>query len=179
LHIQTHVLSGWCVANCFPLTPRERVFAMLAASLADFDGLGIVFGERFYHDYHHVLGHNLAFAAVLSLGLAAASTRRVLAFFLYLGLAHLHLLLDYYGSGPGWPICYWWPVWHGRDQCWMNPDAWPFYSWQNISAAFALLGWTVGIAVVARRTPLEAIMPELDRKLVGGRFPDSKPAAAR
>jgi hypothetical protein len=171
MHIQTHILSGWCVANLIPgLTPRERCLAMVAASIADLDGLGIVFGEKYYQEYHHVLGHNLLYAVVVSLVLAAFSRgwwRRGVAFVLYLGLGHLHLVMDYFGSGPGWPICYWWPFRRGHGDCFVNWDAWEFYSWQNISAAFALLGWTVGIALVKRRTPLEAIMPGLDRKMVG------------
>ena len=49
----------------------------------------------------------------------------------------------------------------------MNPYGWNFYSWQNITAAFVLLLWTVAIAYVCRRTPLELLMPSLDRRLVG------------
>jgi hypothetical protein len=49
----------------------------------------------------------------------------------------------------------------------MNAHAWEFYSWQNISAAFSLLGVTAAIGFVKRRTPLELLMPSLDRRLVG------------
>jgi hypothetical protein len=49
----------------------------------------------------------------------------------------------------------------------MNPHGWAFYSWQNITAAFVMLLWTVAIGYVCRRTPLESIMPNLDRRLVG------------
>ncbi|HEY7118639.1 MAG TPA: hypothetical protein VH475_18760 [Tepidisphaeraceae bacterium] len=69
-------------------------------------------------------------------------------------------------SGPGWGISYWWPWRHGAGYWWINPHPWEFYSWQNITAAYALLGWTLAIAYFRRRTPLEALMPELDRKLV-------------
>lgn len=44
--------------------------------------------------------------------------------------------------------------------------SWPFYSWQNISLGFLCIAWTVAIARRQRRTPLEAIMPSLDRQLV-------------
>lgn len=40
MHIQTHIVSGWCAANLLDLTPRERALAMVAASAADLDGLG-------------------------------------------------------------------------------------------------------------------------------------------
>ena len=164
MHIQTHVLSGWCVANLAPhFTPRERLLSMLAASLADLDGLSIIAGQEAYWDYHHTLGHNLAFGIVLSVALAALSKHRVLGFATYLALFHLHLLLDYYGSGPGWGIPYFWPF---STRQWVNPDAWPFYSAQNIGAAVALTIWTAWIVWRRGRTPLETVMPGLDRQLV-------------
>ena len=163
MHIQTHVLSGWCVGNLLPLTARERLFCMIAAAAQDVDGLGILFSEELYWDYHHKLGHCAAFGVFLSLALTAFSTHRLLAFVTYLALFHLHLALDYLGSGPSWPLYYFWPV---SDAEWLNPRAWPFFSWQNIGSAFAMVGWTVLIAVRQRRTPLELLMPSLDRKAV-------------
>jgi len=82
---------------------------MLAASLSDIDGLGILISEEWYWRFHHALGHSLLFGIVLSVLLAALSTRRVLGSVLYLCLFHLHLVLDYYGSGPHWPLYYAWP----------------------------------------------------------------------
>jgi hypothetical protein len=164
MHIQTHVLSGWCVANLFPVTSRQRLTAMVAASAADFDGLGILWGQEAYWKYHHVLGHNLLFGVVLSLGLTRLTRGRVGVFCLYLGLFHLHLLMDFFGSGPGWPIAYLWPV---SQHPWDNRRwSWAFYSWQNISIAAGLVVWTVVIAVRKGRTPLEVLMPGLDRQLV-------------
>ena len=49
-------MSGWCVADLFELTARERLFAMVAASAADLDGLGILISYDDYVAYHHVLG---------------------------------------------------------------------------------------------------------------------------
>ena len=144
MHVQTHILSGWCAANVPSLTPRERGFAMLAATLADLDGLGIVFGEEFYFRYHHKLGHNLAFGLLLATLLTAFSRNRRKSFFLYIALFHLHLLLDYFGSGPGWPIYYLWPF---SQRTLVNPNAWEFNSWQNRVAALAFLIWTIAIAV--------------------------------
>jgi hypothetical protein len=172
MHIPTHILSGWCVANVVPgFNARQRLFCMIAATAADLDGLGIVFGEEAYWTYHHKLGHNV-FAAVAIAGvLTIFSARKRLAFVIHLALAHLHLVLDYFGSGPGWPIHYLWPA---SAVGIVNPRAWPFTSWQNYSAFAALLAGTVWIAFAHRRTPIELLAPRLDHGVimllpVGGR----------
>jgi inner membrane protein len=136
---------------------------MMAATVADLDGLSIIGGWEAFREYHHVFGHNLLVSVVAAVGFAAFSTQRVKGFLLFLGLAHLHLLLDFYGSGPLWKIYYWWPF---DERGWMTDRAWEFYSWQNISTAVVLLGWTVWIAARQGRTPLEAVMPSLDKQLV-------------
>src|SRR5262245_60059294 len=104
MHIQTHVMSGWCVGNLVSLTPRERFCCMLAASLADLDGLSLLGGWESYWQYHHKVGHNLLIGGILAGLLTVFSAQRVKACFLYLALFHLHLVLDYFGSGPGWEI---------------------------------------------------------------------------
>jgi hypothetical protein len=48
MHIQTHIMSGWCLGNYAKLTPRERFCCMLAASWADLDGLGMLAGPEVY-----------------------------------------------------------------------------------------------------------------------------------
>jgi hypothetical protein len=107
---------------------------------------------------------NSAFALILAMRYGQrSSTRRLLAFFGYLACFHLHLVLDYFGSGPGWPIHYFWPF---SDAKWGNADAWPLSSWQNTTAAALLLVWTVWIAVRHGRTPLELLMPSLDEKAI-------------
>lgn len=52
--------------------------------------------------------------------------------------------------------------WSPDNRAW----SWEFYSWQNITTAAVLLVWTIAIAVRAGRTPLEVLMPKLDRELV-------------
>ena len=163
MHIPTHLMSGWCLANLVRLNPRERAFTMIAASAADMDGISFLFGQEAYWDYHHVVCHNLPFAVLVSAGLAVFSSSRIKAFFVYLAAAHLHLLLDYFGSGPGWPIHYGWPLFHW---VWKNPDAWEFNSWQNRVVALAFLVWVLLIAAFQGRTPAELITPDLDRRFV-------------
>ena len=128
-------------------------------------------GDRFvtisadddYVKYHHVLGHNLLFGVVVSAILAVFSVHRAKAFWLYLGLFHLHLVLDYFGSGSGWGIHYLWPF---SSLEILNPDAWNFFSWQNLCAAAGFLVWTIAIISRCGRTPLEFIMLSLDRQIV-------------
>jgi hypothetical protein len=175
MHVPTHILSGWCLGNLVPrFTPRERGFCMLAATAADVDGLSLLAGQNAWWDYHHTLGHNLPFGLLVSLALAAFSTHRALAFLAYLALFHLHLLMDSFGSGIGWGIPYFWPF---SKHTSINPQAWEFYSWQNLTAAGLLLAWTLWIARRHARTPLEALMPNLDRQLVallgGGTTPSA------
>lgn len=97
MHIQTHLLSGWCFGNLFCINNRERFFCILAAVLPDLDGIGAILGQEQYWDYHHILGHNL-FAGLLFSGiLTVFSMHRVKAFLLYIGLFHLHVLMDFFG----------------------------------------------------------------------------------
>jgi membrane-bound metal-dependent hydrolase YbcI (DUF457 family) len=166
MHVQTHILSGWCCANLLPCTPRQRLAAMIAAAAPDVDGLAILFGQNAYWTYHHTFGHNLWFALLVGVALALWARPAVATFALCAAMVHLHLYMDYWGSGPDWHIHYLWPM---REPIWRNPSAWAFFSWQNITAFLALLAWTIVIAVVRRRTPLELGMPRLNRELVNWR----------
>ncbi|MGE5610287.1 MAG: metal-dependent hydrolase [Bacillota bacterium] len=163
MHTQTHILSGWCVGSLFGLTARERLFCMMAASLADLDGVSGVFGEMAFAEYHHRLSHNVFFALLMAGVLVCLSRHRFKGALLYLGLFHLHVLMDHFGSGRSWTIYYLWPVseWELKSRY-----AWALYSWQNLSMAGGVVVWTVLIAIFQGRTPLEAMMPNLDRQLV-------------
>ncbi len=163
MHLPTHILSGWCAANLFRLSRRERLFCMIAATGADLDGISLLFGQNAYWHWHHVGAHNIFFAIVMSAVLAAFSNRRGRSFALYLVLAHLHLVMDYFGSGEGWGIFYFWPAsrWELK-----NPDPCEFLSWENMLALAAFVAWTIAIAVRQRRTPFELIAPEVDRRVL-------------
>ncbi len=166
MHIQTHIMAGWCSANLLPgLNKRERLFAMIAAVVPDVDGLSILGGRDAYWNWHHRAGHNLGFCIVACLVLAVFSSSKVKSFLLYVAQFHLHLLMDVLGSGPGWGIYYFWPF-SGRYLDNSNVS-WEFYSWQNITIAATLFVGVLGIVFWKGRTPLEAIMPRLDRQLVG------------
>lgn len=163
MHVPTHIMSGWCGANLFRFSPTERLLCMIAATVPDLDGLSRIFGENAYWDWHHKLTHNLLSALVVAAVAAVFARRRIACALVCFGLFHLHLAMDLVGSGPGWPIHYLWPY----DSMGIESrHVWELYSWQNIAAAGALLAWTILIAAFARRTPLEKLMPALDRQLV-------------
>jgi len=162
MHIPTHILSGWCVANLFPINANERLLCMIAATIADVDGIGFFFGEKVYWDYHHTVGHNLFFGLIASSIIAMFATRRLLVAGLSLASFHLHLLMDYFGSGPGWPIHYLWP---SHAMILRNHAAWEFSSWQNMAVFAGLSVWTVLIAKTRKRTPLELLLSRFDDAL--------------
>jgi len=164
VHIPTHILSGWCAADLVELTPRERVFAMVAAAIPDVDGLGLLLSFDYYNEYHHVLAHNLLFGTVSAGLLALCSTHRLKGFILYFALFHLHLVMDLLGSGPAWGIRYFWPV---SSHDFQNPYGWELSSWQNTLALAILLAWTVASARKRGRTPFELLYPSLDREFRG------------
>lgn len=141
---------------------------MIAATVADVDGLGLLLGREMYERWHHVACHGLPFAllacAILAALLSSGVARRIAVGILLLICFHLHLLMDYWGSGPGWPIVYLYPFSEFKI---INWDGWDLSSWQNSLTAGVLLAITIVIGAVAKRTPLEVLMPSLDAKLTG------------
>jgi hypothetical protein len=126
--------------------------------------LGILLSEEMYWDYHHKLGHGIAFGLLLAGAMAAFLRPDACSRFSRTSCVFTCISwLDYFGSGPGWPIHYFGPF---SDASGGNADAWPLPSWQNTTAAALLLAWTLWIAVRQRRTPLEVLMPSLDQKAI-------------
>ena len=78
MHIPTHLMSGWCVGAALPLTARERVACMMAATLPDVDGVSLAFGREAYERWHHVIGHNVLAGVVIAVATSrlAAPLRR-------------------------------------------------------------------------------------------------------
>lgn len=161
MHIPTHILSGWCVANIVPqLSAKDRLMLVLAASLPDLDGLGLLWSADAYRAVHHIWGHNLVAALILSLVLSSLSDHKRLCFPLCLALFHLHLLMDFYGSGRGWGIAYWWPF---SDRYYETEQAWSLGGWQNYLSLAGLVLWSWFIMRTRGRTPFEFIAPVADR----------------
>lgn len=163
MHIQTHVMSGWCIGNLFKLNRRERFFCMLAASLPDLDGVTIIGGWETYQKWHHVLAHNIMFCVILVSVLTYFSESKLKTLLIYSGLMALHMIMDMLGSGIGWYLYFYWPF--SMEKFYTN-YGWEFFSWKNQLFGFLFLLWTIIIIYCQRRTPLEYIMPKLNHRLV-------------
>jgi membrane-bound metal-dependent hydrolase YbcI (DUF457 family) len=182
----THFFMGWAVANSVPsLGKRDRAIVTLASVVPDLDGLGIVVEQLtqnsshplyWWSDYHHILGHNLGFALVVT-ALAAVLARKkftttLLAFFGF----HLHLLADLVGArgpdGQQWPIPYLLPFSNKLQLTWAGQ--WALNAWPNIVITALLI---VLALILARRrgfSPLEMFSARTDAALVvalRARFP--------
>ena len=164
MHIPTHILAGWCVANSVPrLTAKDRLALVLASSLPDLDGLGLIWSRDAYFAVHHVWGHNLFVGTLGCLLLSLGSDHRKCTFLWAILVFHLHLLMDYFGSGQGWGIAYFWPV---SDHHFLTETAWSLGGWQNY-VALAILGMCSFVILrTRRRTPFEILAPVVDRAFV-------------
>lgn len=181
----THFFMGWAVANSVPLTKRDRAMVTWASVVPDIDGLGIIPEQltknsshplTWWSDYHHVLGHNIGFALVVTVLAAIFAKRRITTTLLVFISFHLHLLADLVGArgpdGDQWPIPYLLPFSNKWQLTWSGQ--WALNAWPN----FVITGALIALAVVlARRrgfSPLEIFSRKIDAVFVGAlrtRFP--------
>jgi inner membrane protein len=182
----THFLVSWALAATSDLKRRERAAVALAGVAPDLDGLGIIpelltrgsaHPLPWFTEYHHVLGHNIGFAIIVTLaGLFFARTQKWKTAGLVFLSFHLHLLCDVIGArGPDgyqWPIPFLLPFSHRLDIVWIGQ--WALNAWQN----FVITG--MGLIVmfwIARNkgfSPLEIVSERADAalvKTVRSRFP--------
>jgi len=165
----THFLLSWGVANTLPnSTRRDRAIITLAGVAPDLDGFGIVaevLTRKTQHpllwwtDYHHILGHNILAAAVVTGIAAILGSSRLYTALLTCFTFHLHLLCDVVGArgpdGDQWPIPYLLPfsssiqwTWHGQ---------WALNGWQNIVITVAAVAATLLLARRRGYSPLEIV----------------------
>ncbi len=147
-----HAELSWLGAQRLP-NRRDRVLVTLAGVLPDLDGLTIFGGNELYGQWHHVLTHGFVSALLISASLAALAKRKFAVFALGLAAFHLHLVCDLLGSGPGWPLFYFWPL--NREQ-WFWSGQWDLASWQN-----GVIGLGATLAVLACALPFGRTVVEL------------------
>ncbi len=160
----THGMIGWLIAA--PLkSRRDRIFVTAASLLSDLDGLGLLVSIEFYGKYHHTFSHSIFFGLLLVIGYWFFALEKWKSALCILLSFHSHILGDLLGSGIGWGIPYFWPL-HKEKFEFSPPFQWELDSWQNLVITIAVLLIIMFIARVRKRTPIEIIHLETDKKVV-------------
>ncbi len=173
----THLLVGWAIANTAPLTSRDRALVTIAGVIPDVDGLGLVAEVltrnaetplEWWSRYHHVLGHNIAFAAVVAGAVVLLSARRGVTALLAFASFHLHLLGDLVGArgpeGHQWPIPYLLPFSDSWQLTWEGQ--WALNGWPNFVVTGVFLGLAFHLAWRRGFSPLEMVSRRADDAFV-------------
>jgi LexA-binding, inner membrane-associated putative hydrolase len=178
MHVVTHLLVGWTLAERTTKNPRDRALVAWASVAPDLDGLGLpvdaiasmVGGTMQWYDrFHHMLLHGLPGAVLFTAVLACFATQRLRTAFLVLVSYHLHLLGDLLGSrGSGsdalWPIHYLAPFSNAWTASWQGQ--WPLTSWQNTSLTVALMAYAIAFALTHGRSPVGLFSQRADEVFV-------------
>lgn len=169
MHIATHTLLSWLVAESKPIDRRGRIAVTLAGIVPDLDGLGAPF-EKFsdgalpwFSEYHHKILHNGLAAVAVAVLCWACCRRDWRVGLLALIAVHLHFLCDIAGSrgpdGYDWPIPYLLPF---SDWKWTWSGQWALNAWPNILVSFLALAAIAWLGARRGRTPMEILSPRLD-----------------
>jgi inner membrane protein len=157
-----HAELSWLLAQGLR-ERRDRLLITCAGLAPDLDGLALLAGEEAYSRYHHVLFHGYV-GALVTVGVCAFLARRRMAVALLAAVAfHGHLLCDLAGSGPGWPIHYFWPT---DMKPWSWSGQWNLASWQNSLIGLAATLACLACALPFGRTLVEAFSPRWDAEVV-------------
>ena len=182
----THFFASWCLANTGDFEQRDRMLITLAGVAPDIDGLGgiayvltkdSVAPSMLFHDYHHVLCHNLLACVVFTAVVAIlfAKRKKMAALFIFLSY-HLHMFCDILGSrGPDgfqWPIPYLLPFSDKLQLTWSGQ--WQLSAWPNVALTVILmissfvLAWKKGFSFLEM---ISAKADEIFVKSLYRRFP--------
>ena len=177
MHVVTHLLAGWALAEQTPLERRDKALVAWASVAPDVDGVGLPVdwalraaggSSDLYETYHHVAAHGVVAAILVSALCAPFLQRKALGLALVFFSYHLHLLLDLAGSGGGtpgdiWPIRYLYPF-SAHELAWSGQ--WPLTSWQNTSLTLALMAYALWVGVRRGYTAVGLFSQRADRQLV-------------
>lgn len=177
MHLASHLMLSWTIANVRKLPKRDRGLVTLAGIIPDVDSLGLfagmVMGERegglsWHFKFHHVLTHNIFFASLFAAVTLTLARQRLITSILSIFSFHLHLLGDLAGSkGPDgyqWPIQYFYPFFQADSLTWSGQ--WELNAWPNILITIILLGWTIYLTWKNGYSPIEFISPAADKNFV-------------
>lgn len=179
MHVVTHLLAGWVVADQGRLDPRDEAIVAWSSVAPDLDGAGMIVDAAnrlmgnadtvYYETWHHYLGHGLP-AAVLAVVVAyLLAVKKLKTALLALLSLHLHLLMDLAGSRGSnpldiWPIDYLAPLSDSLTLAWGGQ--WPLTGWQNTAITIALMGFCLYRGIAKGRTPVSLFSSHVDRHLV-------------
>ncbi|HEY3446845.1 MAG TPA: metal-dependent hydrolase [Myxococcales bacterium] len=175
MNLIVHTELSWLVAQVLPKR-RDRIVVTIAGLAPDLDALTLLGGSRIYGTYHHVISHGYVAALLTVLVAAAAARDRAKVAMLALATFHLHLLCDLAGSGPGWPLLYFWPT--SRHE-WFWSGQWNLASWQNGIVALVASLACLGMAFPFRRTVVELFSLKGDAALVKALWTRFRPSRVK
>ncbi len=178
MHVVTHLLIGWTVAEHTVKERRDKALVAWASVVPDLDGLGLLadwagrgFGQHwgFYEQFHRVLLHGLPGALVCAALFACFAREKAHVALWALVSYHLHLIGDILGSrggGPNdfWPIFYMSPLSDALTFQWSGQ--WPLTSWQNTSITIALMIYAIALAVRRGHSPVGLFSRKADARFV-------------
>ena len=162
MNLIVHAELSWLMAQGLA-DRRDRRLVVIAGMVPDLDGVGLFASRSAYEAYHHVLFHGCFAALATALVCAALGTRRWAVGVCSLLTFHLHLLCDLAGSGPDWPIAYFWPVSH-RFFGWSG--GWELVSWQNTVIGMLATVACLAAAIPWGRTIVEIFSLRADARVV-------------
>ncbi len=189
----THFLISWVLANSSTETRRDRAIVTLAGVIPDIDGFGYPIENwltfhwdkplLWFSDYHHILCHNVGFAALVTVGAAWLSKGNWKTTLLACLTFHLHLLCDVAGSrgvdNYQWPVPYLLPFSDAWQWTWSGQ--WELSAWPNRAIGVSCFALTLWLAWRRGFSPLEMISSRADAAMVGVLrqwFPAKKVATA-
>jgi hypothetical protein len=156
MHIPTHLMFSWVIGHRL-VERRDQVLVAWAGVAPDLDGLSILAGVEAYGRWHHVLTHGLTPGLLIGTLLSCWGKDRMKVWWLSLCAFHLHLLCDLLGSGPSWPLQYFWPL---SETMYGTFFGWELDSWQNWVVAIATIILCSGIAIRRGCSFAEVFLPK-------------------
>jgi len=178
MHIVTHLLVGWTVAEHVTEKPRDRALITWCSVIPDLDGIGLPidwigralgFEWSFYEQFHRVALHGLPGAILFAVLVAlTADEKRRATIWAFLSF-HLHLLGDILGSRGSnpediWPIHYLEPLAGTITFSWAGQ--WPLTSWQNTTLTIALMMYALVLTVRHGHSPVSLFSKRADKVFV-------------
>jgi len=160
VHCEPHATLGWAIGNLGGADRRLRNYCVLGAVLPDVDAATYLFGPQAYGDWHHTFGHNVFLwaAFVAWVGWRCKSRRA----FVLSGLSFgSHLLTD--AQLSGWALYLFWPFSH---KGYIFPTAVGLDAPINYWLVYVTPLVIVCLALLFKRTPIDVILPRLDRMLI-------------